>query len=105
MEAEFTNARIIKKANVYFDGKVTSRTIYTSEGERKTLGMFLAGEYEFPVGAAELMEILGGEMDVMIAGEDKYTTYGEGQSFFVPANSSYKAIVKTVADYCCSYSD
>ena len=25
---EFVNARIIKKANIYYDGKVTSRTVY-----------------------------------------------------------------------------
>ena len=36
---QFTNARIIKKANVYYDGKVTSRTIFTETGERKTLGI------------------------------------------------------------------
>ena len=30
---EFKNARIVKKANIYFAGKLTSRTIYTEEGE------------------------------------------------------------------------
>ena len=36
---EFVNARIIKKANIYYDGKVTSRTVFTETGERKTLGI------------------------------------------------------------------
>lgn len=102
---EFTNARIIKKANVYFDGKVTSRTLYTEKGERKTLGIFLPGEYEFNTGAEELMEVLGGEMDIMLPGETTYTCYKEGESFTVPANSSFKLIIKGVADYCCSYRD
>lgn len=102
---EFKNATIVKKANVYFDGKVTSRTVYTKEGERKTLGIFLPGEYEFNTGAEELMEVLGGEMKIMLPNETKYSTYKEGESFVVPANSSFKLIIEVVADYCCSYRD
>lgn len=102
---EFTNAKIVKKANVYYDGKVTSRTIYTETGERKTLGIILPGEYEFGTGAEELMEVLNGEMEIMRKGESSYASYKEGTSFVVPANSSFKVIVKTIADYCCSYRD
>ena len=36
-----------------------------------------------------------------LPGEEGYTTYGEGDSFVVPANSKYKLIIKEVADYCC----
>lgn len=100
---EFNNVKIIKKANVYFDGKVTSRTVYFPGGERKTLGFMLPGEYEFNTGAEELMEVIGGEMDIMLKGEAAYATYGEGTSFTVPAQSSFKIIVKAYADYCCSY--
>lgn len=102
---EFNNVKLTKKANIYFDGKVTSRTIFLENGERKTLGIMLPGEYEFSTGASEIMEILGGEMDIMLKGESSYTTYKEGQSFTVPANSSFKLIIKIVADYCCSYKD
>lgn len=102
---EFTNARIVKKANVYYDGKVTSRTIYTGTGERKTLGIILPGEYQFGTGAEELMEVLSGEMEIMRQNENSYTSYKEGTSFVVPANSSFKVIVKSIADYCCSYRD
>lgn len=102
---EFKNARIVKKANLYYEGKVSSRTIYTESGERKTLGIILPGEYQFGTGAEELMEVLGGEMEVMRANENTYTLYKEGMSFVVPANSSFKTIVKGYADYCCSYRD
>lgn len=44
---EFKNVTAVKKANVYFDGKVTSRTIIFKDGERKTLGIMLPGDYEF----------------------------------------------------------
>jgi len=100
---EFKNVRLVKKANVYFDGKVTSRTIYVENGEKKTLGIMLPGEYEFNTAAKEIMEVLGGDMDIMLKGETTYTTYKEGESFTVPANSSFKLIIKGVADYCCSY--
>ena len=100
---DFNNVRIVKKANVYFDGKVTSRTIFLENNEKKTLGFMLAGEYEFGTSAEELMEVIGGEMDIMLKDEQTYTTFAEGQSFVVPANSSYKIIVKEYADYCCSY--
>jgi len=100
---EFKNVTVVKKANVYFDGKVTSRTILFENGERKTLGIMLAGDYEFNTGASEIMEILGGDMSVMLPGETDYTVYTEGQSYQVPANSSFKMTVSSFVDYCCSY--
>lgn len=101
--SEFKNVTAVKKANVYFDGKVTSRTIIFEDGERKTLGIMLPGDYEFGTGDKELMEILGGSMDVKLPGNDSFITYKEGESFSVPANSKFSLVVKEVADYCCSY--
>ncbi len=100
---QFDNVTVIKKANIYFDGKVTSRTVLFAGGEKKTLGIMLPGEYEFGTGDREIMEVLGGSMDIMLSGETKYTTYGEGTSFEVPANSKFKLIIREPADYCCSY--
>jgi len=101
--SEFKNVTAVKKANVYFDGKVTSRTVIFEDGERKTLGIMLPGDYEFGTGDKEIMEILGGSMDVKLPDSDKFVTYKEGESFEVPANSKFSLIVKEVADYCCSY--
>lgn len=101
--SEFKNVTAVKKANVYFDGKVTSRTIIFEDGERKTLGIMLPGDYEFGTGDKEIMEILGGSMDVKLLGSDNFVTYKEGESFTVPANSKFSLVVKEVADYCCSY--
>jgi len=44
-------------------------------------------------------------MDICVSGENEYTLYTEGQSFVVPENSSFKIIIKTYADYCCSYKE
>lgn len=101
--SQFENVTAIKKANVYFDGKVTSRTIVFPDGEKKTLGIMLPGDYKFGTGAKEIMEVLGGSLDVKLPGSDAFVTYKEGESFEVPANSSFELVVNEVADYCCSY--
>lgn len=92
-----------KKANVYFNGNVTSRTVLFPDGTRKTLGIMMPGEYEFGTDSAELMEMLGGNMDVLLPNESEWKSYAEGDSFHVPAKSSFKLKVNTVVDYCCSY--
>ena len=101
--SEFKNVTIVKKANVYFDGKVTSRSVLFNDGTKKTLGVMLAGDYEFNTDAAEIMEMLGGEMDVRLPGSDAWQTFKPGESFEVPGSSKFDLVVKEFADYCCSY--
>jgi len=100
---QFENVTVVKKANVYFEGKVTSRTVVFADGSKKTLGIMLPGEYDFGTAAAEVMEMLAGEMDVLLPGQTEWRTYKEGESFEVPANARFQLRVPTVVDYCCSY--
>lgn len=102
--SEFNDVSITREANIYFDGKVTSRTVNFADGTRKTLGIMLPGDYEFGTEAKELMEIMAGELDIQLPGEDWKAISG-GESFEVPANSSFKLKINTVTDYCCSYLD
>lgn len=101
--SEFTNVTIIKKANVYFDGKVVSRTVVFADGSKKTLGIMQPGEYEFGTGDKELMEIISGELDVALPGATGTRAVKGGESFEVPANSKFRMTVKTLTDYCCSF--
>jgi uncharacterized protein YaiE (UPF0345 family) len=101
--SEFKNVTVVKKANVYFDGKVTSRTVLFADGTKKTLGIMMPGDYEFGTEAAEIMEMLGGQMDVLLPGSKDWKTFKAGESYRVPANSKFKLKVPVVADYCCSY--
>jgi uncharacterized protein YaiE (UPF0345 family) len=103
--SEFTNVTILKAANIYFDGKVTSRTVKFADGTHKTLGIMMPGNYSFNTDAKEIMEILAGSMDIKLAGSDEWITCGAGTLFEVPANSSFDLNVTEVADYCCSYID
>lgn len=68
----FEHVTVIKKANVYYDGKVTSRTVFLEDGTRKTLGIILPGEYEFGTDEKEVMEVLAGTLHVMLPGEETW---------------------------------
>lgn len=103
--SEFSNVTVVKKANIYFDGKVASHSVLFADGSKKTLGVMQPGEYEFSTGKAEIMEILSGELELMLPGGAAWQTVKGGESFQVPANSSFTMKVKTVSDYCCSFID
>ena len=100
---EFKDVTIIKKANIYFDGKVTSRTVIFPDGAKKTLGIMFPGDYEFNTAEIEIMEILTGELDVMLHDSGRWITIKEGGVFEVLANSKFSLKVKSLTDYCCSY--
>ncbi len=99
----FENVTVIKKANIYFDGKVTSRVIKFDDGSRKTLGIMQPGDYEFGTEEKEIMEILAGELEILLPGEKSWQSIKGGESFEVPAKAKFKLKIKTLTDYCCSY--
>lgn len=101
--SDFKNVTVIKKANVYFDGRVTSRTVIFPDGSKKTLGIMLPGDYEFGTAEKEIMEVLAGDLEVMLPGAAGWAAFREGDVFEVPANSRFSLKVKSVTDYCCSY--
>jgi len=101
--SEFKDVTITKKANVYFDGNVTSRTITFEDGSTKTLGFMLPGEYTFNTGAPEVMEIIDGELELLLPGTDEWKTIKGGTSFEVARNASFTVKIKTPTDYCCSF--
>ena len=101
--SEFKNVSVVKKANIYFDGKVTSRTVLFPDGSKKTLGVMLPGVYEFNTNEKEIMEITSGELEVLLPRETNWLPVKDGGSFAVPANSKFTMKVKRLTDYCCSF--
>jgi len=101
--SNFENVDVEKLANLYFDGKVSSRTVNFSSGEKKTLGIMMPGEYRFDTSEKELMEIQAGSVEVLLPGEVDWKPVVAGASFEVPANSAFDIRVLEVTDYCCSY--
>jgi hypothetical protein len=100
---EYKNAIIKHKANVYHEGKVTSRSIVTAEGAMKTLGIMLPGVYRFSTQAPEIMEITQGICHVKLANQQDWTEYQAGQSFKVPGNSHFDIEVDEILDYICHF--
>jgi uncharacterized protein YaiE (UPF0345 family) len=101
--SEFTNVTVVKEANIYFNGGVTSHTVLFADGSKKTLGVMQPGEYQFNTGSAELMEIFSGELEVLLPGVTSWKKIVAGGAFDVPAQSSFTMKVKSVSDYCCSF--
>jgi purine/pyrimidine-nucleoside phosphorylase len=100
---EFKNVTVVKKANIYFNGNVTSRTVLFPDGSKKTLGIMLAGEYEFGTADKEIMEILAGKLEIQLPGSNSWKKINPGESFEVPAQTKFKLKVFEITDYCCSY--
>lgn len=101
--SEFNNVTIVKTANLYFDGQVSSRTIRFADGSEKTLGVMLPGSYTFNTELKEIMEIQQGRLEVELPGSTQWQTIAAGESFEVPANSKFNLKVLEATDYCCSY--
>jgi len=99
---QLKNITLTKEANIYYDGKVTSRSIVLEDGTKQSLGIMLAGEYTFATNEAEIMEMMSGELEIKLPGEE-WKTLNTPETFNVPANSSFDLKIKTVTDYCCSY--
>ncbi|GAB1232358.1 pyrimidine/purine nucleoside phosphorylase [Ferrigenium sp. UT4] len=105
MSDRFDNVSVGKKANVFFDGKCVSHSVYFPDGTRKTCGVVLPdSQLTFNVGAPELMEITAGTCSVKIAGEPAFKTCAAGSSFKVAENGSFEIHTGAEAvDYVCSF--
>jgi hypothetical protein len=101
--SEFNNVTVVKKANVYFGGNVSSRTIRFADGSTKTLGFMLPGEYTFNTAEPELMEILDGDLEVMLPESSEWQAVKGGESFDLPADAKFTVKIKVATDYCCSF--
>jgi uncharacterized protein YaiE (UPF0345 family) len=99
----FTNVSVKKEANIYYEGKVTSRTVTFEDGSIKSLGIIMAGEYEFATADKEIMEIMSGDYAIKLEGESKWKSMSAPSSFEVRANSKFGIKCEVVVDYCCSY--
>ena len=88
--------------NEYFDGNVKSIAFQT-ETLPATVGVMVPGEYVFDTNDKEKVTVISGALAIQLSGEDSYTSYAEGQSFNVPANSSFNVKVDTDTAYLCLY--
>jgi uncharacterized protein YaiE (UPF0345 family) len=88
--------------NEYFEGNVKSLG-YSREGGKSTVGVMEPGEYTFNTGNPEVMVVIEGKMEVLIAGEDEWKTYSNGEKYDVPGNSSFQLRIPVQTSYLCQY--
>ncbi len=101
--SQFDQVSVAKKANVYFDGKCVSHTVILADGTRKSVGVILPSTLVFNTGAPEIMELLDGRCRVKLAGETTAKDYQGGQSFSVPADSSFEIEALDAVHYVCHF--
>lgn len=102
---KFKNVTVDKNSNVYFNGNVTSRNIQLEDGSIKTLGLMLVGEYEFNTVKKEVMDIISGELEVLLPNASDWIIIKGNNSFEILPNSLFKVKVIKITNYCCSYID
>ena len=90
------------KVNEYFEGKVKSLVVNSSEG-KKTVGVIQPGEYEFDTETKETMTVISGTLSVFLPEYNEWEDFGAGSSFDVPAQSKFKVKAAEDTAYICEY--
>lgn len=103
MSEKFEGVSVVKKANVYFDGKCVSHTVLFPDGVRKTVGVIFPSTLTFATGAPEIVEVNAGRCRVRAKGEDRWREYGAGERFSVAGDSSFEIETLETLDYVCHY--
>lgn len=101
--SKFDNVSVVKRANIYFDGKCVSHTVEFPDGTRKSVGVIFPSRLTFNTGAPEVMEINAGRCRVQLPGESDWRTFGAGEQFSVPGNASFEIETLETLDYVCHF--
>ncbi|MDR1795837.1 MAG: pyrimidine/purine nucleoside phosphorylase [Clostridiales Family XIII bacterium] len=91
------------KANVYFDGKVTSRSFYREDGVRFTIGVVTPGTYTFPVGPKEEVQLIAGTAEILLPTEKEWRTVSAPDAYTIIANSEFQIRCYETVEYLCDY--
>ncbi len=100
---QLTGASVNPQANVYFDGKCVSHSLSWPDGTRKSVGVILAATLTFNTAAAEVMECVAGACEYRLAGSQAWLKSGPGETFAVPANSTFDIRVADAYHYVCHF--
>ena len=87
--------------NVYFEGKVQSLGLETSNG-KATLGVMKKGSYTFSASSPEKMIVITGSMNVKLK-DAEFKKYEALEEFDVTAGTSFDVICDTDVAYLCYY--
>jgi hypothetical protein len=94
---------VVTRANVYFEGRCVSHTVFLPDGSRKSVGVILPAALTFETGAPEVMEIVAGRCRVRLPGSSADVEYGPGQRFEVAGGSSFRIEALEPLHYVCHF--
>ena len=103
MSTQLDNVSVVKKSNIYFDGKCVSHSVLFADGAKKTIGVIFPSSLTFNTGAPEIMEIVGGKCKVRLDGATEWATYEAGQQFEIAGNSKFDIETVETLDYVCHF--
>ena len=103
MSMHLDHVSIVKKANIYFDGKCVSYNPAFPDHTRKTIGVILPSSVTFTTESPEIMEIVSGKCRVRIGEEGDWDTYEGGQRFHVPGNLRFDIEAMEPVHYVCHF--
>lgn len=88
--------------NEYFNGNVKSLGFATKTG-KATVGVMVAGEYEFGTGAPEKMTLVEGAWELKLPGSDSFKPFAKGVTADIPANAKFQLKILVDSAYLCEY--
>jgi hypothetical protein len=91
------------QVNEYFEGKVKSLKLSNSAGNQ-TVGVLLAGEYEFGTGSPEEMTLVSGRWELQIPGvAGGFKAYGPGVTANIPGTTKFQVRALETSAYLCRF--
>lgn len=103
MSTQFDHVSVVKKANIYFDGKCISHNVIFPDHSRKTIGVIMPASVTFATDSPEIMEIVQGKCRARVSEEGAWTQYEGGQRFHVPGNSRFDIEALEPVHYVCHF--
>jgi uncharacterized protein YaiE (UPF0345 family) len=103
--SQFDHVSVIKKANIYFDGRCISHNLVFPDQTRKTIGVIMPGTLTFGTDSPEVMEILEGKCRARIGPDGDWKEYAGGQQFRVPGKTSFEIEVAEPVHYVCHFAN
>ncbi len=101
--AVFENVTVEVKANIFENGLCQSRTLTFPDGAKKTLGVYLPGEFVFESHEAEVVLITFGEVEVLFPDMPNWKVIKKGETYKVPANCKFKVRCSEISEYICDF--
>ncbi len=99
----FDGVRVSVRANIYEDGRCQSRTLVLPDGTKKTLGVYLPGEFVFDSHEPEQVVMTAGTVDVLFPDDEDWRTVPVGETYDVPANCTFRVRCREIAEYICDF--